>query len=232
MWPDDDAVGKRVHLGVPDGRLLTVVGVASDIKTGSLESRYRNQVWIHYESGIFTPRQLLIRTLLDPSSLAAAVRTEIRQLDPNLPVSGILTSGEVLAKSLGARRFNMLLLTGYACVALALCSVGIYGLLAQIVGRRTHEIGVRMALGAHSTDVVRHVLRDTAIGVAAGSTAGLVAAVLLSDLVRHMLFGISPKDPVVYAIVVGIVMAIALATAYTPARRATRIDPVVALRTQ
>ena len=133
---------------------------------------------------------------------AAAVRTEIRQLDPNLPVSGILTSGEVLAKSLGARRFNMLLLTGYACVALALCSVGIYGLLAQIVGRRTHEIGVRMALGAHSTDVVRHVLRDTAIGVAAGSTAGLVAAVLLSYLVRHMLFGISPKDPVVYAIVV------------------------------
>jgi putative ABC transport system permease protein len=232
MWPDGDAVGKRVHLGLPDGRLLTVVGVAADIRTGSLESRFVYQVWIHHEAGIFTPRQLLIRTSLDPSALAAPVRSVIRQLEPNLPVSRILTSNEVLAKSLEARRFNMLLLTGYALVALALCSVGIYGLLTQIVGQRTHEIGVRMALGAHSTDVVRHVLRDTAIGVAAGSTAGLVAAVLLSDLVRHMLFGISPRDPTLYATVVGMVMLVALAAAYTPARRATRIDPVVALRTQ
>ena len=230
MWPNEDPIGKRVHLGLPDGRLLTVIGVAGDIRTASLESTYGNQVWIHHEAGIFTPRQLLIRTALDPSALAAAVRAEIRRLDPNLPVTRILTSAQVLSKSLEARRFNMLLLSGYAIVALALCSVGIYGLLTQIVGQRTHEIGVRMALGAHSRDVVRHILRGTAAGVVAGGLIGLLAAVLLSGVVRHMLFGISPTDPGLYATVIAVVLFVALAAAYAPARRATRIDPVIAAR--
>ena len=232
MWPNEDPIGKRVHLGLPDGRLLTVIGVAGDIRTASLESTYGNQVWIHHEAGIFTPRQLLIRTALDPSALAAGVRAEIRRLDPNLPVTRILTSAQVLSKSLEARRFNMLLLSGYAIVALALCSVGIYGLLTQIVGQRTHEIGVRMALGAHSRDVVRHILRGTAAGVVAGGLIGLLAAVLLSGVVRHMLFGISPTDPGLYATVIAVVLFVALAAAYAPARRATRIDPVIALRAQ
>ena len=232
MWPNEDPIGKRVHLGLPEGRLLVVIGVAGDIRTASLESTYGNQVWIHHEAGIFAPRQLLIRTALDPSALAAGVRAEIRRLDPNLPVTRILTSTQVLSKSLEARRFNMLLLSGYAIVALALCSVGIYGLLSQIVGQRTHEIGVRMALGAHSRDVVRHILRGTAAGVVAGGLIGLVAAVLLSGVVRHMLFGISPTDPGLYATVIAVVLFVALAAAYAPARRATRIDPVIALRTQ
>ena len=232
MWPNEDPIGKRVHLGLPDGRLLTVIGVAGDIRTASLESTYGNQVWIHHEAGVFTPRQLLIRTALDPSALAAAVRAEIRRLDPNLPVARILTSAQVLSKRLEARRFNMLLLSGYAIVALALCSVGIYGLLTQIVGQRTHEIGVRMALGAHSRDVVRHILRGTAAGVVAGGLIGLLAAVLLSGVVRHMLFGISPTDPGLYATVIAVVLFVALVAAYAPARRATRIDPVIALRTQ
>jgi putative ABC transport system permease protein len=189
-------------------------------------------VWIHHETGIFTPRQLLSRTALEPSMPAASVRTEIRRLDPNLPVTWILTSEQVLSKSLEARRFNMLLLSGYAIVALALCSVGIHGLLTQVVGQRTHEIGVRMALGAHSTDVVREILRVTAAGVTTGALTGLIASGLMSGLVRHMLFGISPIDPGLYATVVTIVLVVAFAAAYAPARRAVRIDPVIALRTE
>jgi putative ABC transport system permease protein len=136
----------------------------------------------------------------------------------------------MLARSLEARRFNMLLLSGYAIVALALCSVGIYGLLTQVVGQRRHEIGVRMALGAQPRDVVRHVLRGTAVGVLAGGLSGLVVALIASRLVRHMLFGVSPTDPTLYAAVMGVVLSVALAAAYAPARQAIRIDPLIALR--
>jgi predicted permease len=230
MWPGDEAVGKRVHLGLPDGRLLTVVGVAGDIRPASLELSYGNQVWIDHATGIFTPRRLLVRTAVEPGAVVSPIRAGVREIDRNLPLTHVTTAREMLARSLEARRFNMLLLSGYAIVALALCSVGIYGLLTQVVGQRRHEIGVRMALGAQPRDVVRHVLRGTAVGVLAGGLSGLVVALIASRLVRHMLFGVSPTDPTLYAAVMGVVLSVALAAAYAPARQAIRIDPLIALR--
>jgi ABC-type antimicrobial peptide transport system permease subunit len=165
-----------------------------------------------------------------PAPLADAIRATIREIDPNLPVSRIETMAAVRGKTLAERRFNMLLLLTYGLVGLALCAVGVYGLLSQAVGQRTREIGVRMALGARPGDVVRHVLLGAAASVVVGCVIGATAAVLLSRFVRHMLFEVSPTEPAVYAAVLGLVLVVALLAAYLPARRATRIDPLEALR--
>jgi ABC-type antimicrobial peptide transport system permease subunit len=179
---------------------------------------------------MYPPTQLVVRTGVPPGPLADPVRAAIRDLDPNLPADHIETMAGVKARGLAERRFNMLLLLTYGLVGLALCAVGVYGLLAQAVGQRTREIGVRMALGARPGDVVRHVVRGTAMSVVIGGVAGLGAAFILSRLVRHMLFQVSPTEPAIYAGVLVVVFAVALLAAYLPARRATRIDPVVALR--
>jgi putative ABC transport system permease protein len=145
-------------------------------------------------------------------------------------VSRIETMAGLRSKGLAERRFNMLLLVTYGLVGLSLCAVGVYGLLSQAVGQRTREIGVRMALGARPADVVRHVVLGTAVSVVVGCATGIVAAVLLSRFVSHMLFEVSPTEPAVYAAVLCVVLVVAFVAAYVPARRATRIDPLEALR--
>jgi putative ABC transport system permease protein len=230
LFGEGDPIGRRIHRGIPDGPLFTIVGVVGDIRKQSLESAYAQQIWLPSSRPMYPPRQLIVRTRVPPGPLVDVVRGAIRELDPNLPVSRIETMAGVRARGLAERRFNMLLLVIYGLVGLALCAVGVYGLLAQAVGQRTREIGVRMALGARPSDVVRHVVRGTATGVVAGGAAGLAAAVILSRLVSHMLFEVSPTEPAVYAGVLTLVFAVALLAAYVPARRATRIDPLVALR--
>ena len=231
LFGDADPIGRRVHRGLPDGPLLTVVGVVGDIRKSSLESAYARQMWLPNSAPMYPPKQLVVRTSVPPAPLAAAIRTTIREIDPNLPVSRIETMAAVRGKTLAERRFNMLLLLTYGLVGLALCAVGVYGLLSQAVGQRTREIGVRMALGARPGDVVRHVLLGAATSVVVGCVIGAIAAVLLSRFVRHMLFEVSPTEPAVYAAVLGLVLVVALLAAYLPARRATRIDPLEALRT-
>jgi putative ABC transport system permease protein len=232
LFKGADPIGRRIHMGLPNGPLLTVVGVVGDIRSSALESSYANHVWMDYTDPRFTPRQLLVRTSTDPGSLTAAVRERVRAIDPKLPVTNITTMADLRADQVAGRRFSLQLLLEFAAVALVICSLGIYGLLTEITGHRTREIGVRLALGARPADVVRGVVGGTAKAVLAGTTAGTVMAVLLSRFVKSLLFGVSATEPAVYAAIVGLVAAVALLAAWLPARRATRLDPLVALRVE
>jgi putative ABC transport system permease protein len=230
LFGEADPIGRRVHMGVPEGPLFTIVGVVGDIRQTSLESSYPRQMWLSNSGPMYPPRQLVVKTSVPPGPLVDAVRAGIREIDPALPVSRVQTMQEVKARTLAERRFNMLLLATYGIAGLALCAVGVYGLLSQIVGQRRREIGVRMALGARPSHVVRQVVFATALCVLSGCAAGAVAAALLSRFVSHMLFRVSPTEPVVYVVAIGIVLAAAMLAAWIPARRATRVDPLEALR--
>jgi len=232
LWPGEDPVGKRMHMGLPDGRLFTVVGVVGDIHSVTLEGDVPRQVWMAPEAGIFPPSHLVVRTAVPPATMADAVRDAVRGLDASLPVANIRTMSDVTAKTLEERRFNLLLLGSFAAAALVLCSVGVYGLLAHLVAHRTHEIGVRVALGAPTHRVIALVVRDAALAVAAGTAAGLVTASALSPLVRHLLFGVSPTAAGLYVAVGLLVAIVAALAALVPARRAAGVDPVVALRAE
>jgi putative ABC transport system permease protein len=221
LFGDGDPIGRRVHMGLPDGPLFTVVGVVGDIRQTSLERNYPRQMWLPGSGSMYPPRQLIVRTSVPPAPLAAAVRSAVREIDPALPVSRIETMEQVKGRTLADRRFNMLLLSIYGIAGLALCAVGVYGLLSQIVGQRTREIGVRMALGARPSQVVHHILLSTALSVCAGAAAGILAAVLVGRFVKHMLFGVSPTEPAVYAAAVGVVVVVAFAAAYI--RRGVRL---------
>jgi predicted lysophospholipase L1 biosynthesis ABC-type transport system permease subunit len=219
-------------MGLPDGELFTIVGVVGNIRRNSLESAFARQMWLPASSRWYPPRQLVVRTSVPAASLTEAIKGRIREIDPNLPVSRIQTMASIKRAGLADRRFSMLLLMTYGLVGLSLCAVGIYGLLAQTVGQRTREIGIRMALGARRSDVVRHVVLGVALTVLAGCVAGAAGAVLLARFVEHMLFGIRPTEPAVYAGVLGIVLLVTFVAACLPARRATRIDPLEAIRAE
>jgi putative ABC transport system permease protein len=173
---------------------------------------------------------ILVRTSNDPLALVSAARAELQQLDPELPMAGVATMDQLLADSLSRSRFTMLLLGIFSAVALVLAAVGIYGLIAYSVTQRTQELGIRIALGAQRRDVLRLVLalgtRLTLLGV----SIGVFAALALSRLLSTLLFGVSATDPLTLAGVVGLLAFVALLACFIPARRATRVDPIVALR--
>ena len=230
LFKGADPIGRRIHMGLPDGALMTVVGVVGNIRSSALESPFSNQVWMVYTQPYFGPQQLLVRTSVPPTTMVDAVRSRIRELDPRLPMTSMKTMADLRADQVAERRFSMQLLLEFAACALVLCALGIYGLLAQITAQRTPEIGVRLALGAKAGDVVRQVVGGTAMAVAIGAAAGTGAAVALSRLLKGMLFGVTPTEPAVYAAIVSVLTIVALVAAWLPARRATLIDPMIALR--
>jgi putative ABC transport system permease protein len=173
---------------------------------------------------------VLVRTSNDPLTLLSTIRNQLQQLDPELPMAAVTTMDQLLADSLSRSRFTMLLLGIFAVVAVVLAAVGIYGLIAYRVTQRTQELGIRIALGAQRRDVLRLVLvqgtRLTLLGVA----LGVLAALTLSRLLGSLLFGVSATDPLTFAGVAGLLAVVALLACFIPARRATRVDPTVALR--
>jgi putative ABC transport system permease protein len=162
--------------------------------------------------------------------VVAAVRRVLHEISADLEISGTQTMNEIVAGSLAARRFSMILFGSFALVALALASIGIYGVTSYLVGQKTHEIGLRIALGARRADVLRLVLGEGARAALVGAAAGLVAALGLTRLMDHLLFGVSATDPLTFAGVVAVLTAVTLAACYVPASRAMGIDPTVALR--
>ena len=173
---------------------------------------------------------LTIRTAADPGALAEAVRREVRAVDPDLPVYAVRTMDEVMAKAVSQRRFSMVLLGVFASIALALSAVGIYGVMAYSVSQRTHEIGVRMALGAQPGDVLRMVIAQGLILIFSGMAAGLAGAFIVTRFLSGLLFNVSPRDPVTFIGITLLLAAVALLACYVPARRATKVDPMIALR--
>jgi putative ABC transport system permease protein len=234
-WPGEEAIGKRFKLGDPEDDIpwMTVVGVAGDVRQMGIDEPVKAEMYLPYgqikDFAFYSPRDLVIRTAVDPLSIVAAVRNEIHQIDPAQPISNVRTMDEVLGEETASRRLGMTLLTIFAALALLLATLGIYGVLAYFVVQHTQEIGVRVALGAQRRDILGLVLRKglglTLLGVA----IGLGVAFALTRLMASLLFGVSTTDPLTYAAIALLLTAVALVACYLPARRATKVDPMVAL---
>ena len=175
---------------------------------------------------------VVMKTSVPPLSVSDAARAQVGAVDPSLPVSNIGTLDGVVAKSISQQRFYMLLFAIFAAVAMVLAAIGIFGVLSYAVSQRTREIGIRMALGAREGSVIRLIVVQAMILVVTGVAAGTIAALFLSQTMTKMLFGVTPTDPATFASVAGVLLGVALFASYLPARRATRVDPVIALRAE
>ena len=233
FWPNEDPVGRRVRLRLgPNGPAVVVVGVVGDIRHHGLETEPKPELYVPYAQAGVQGMTIVIRTAVPPDRLVSAIRQQVWALDKQIPIPSIRTLDEVLAASMARPRFRTLLLVVFAGLALLLAAVGIYGVIAYSVSRRTNEIGLRMALGAEVTDIVRMVLRQVFVLTLAGIAAGLLGAAFLTRLLTSLLYEVAPTDPLTFATVAVGLMGVALLASYLPAWRATRIDPTVALRTE
>jgi predicted permease len=234
-WPGADALGKRFKVGDPDEPLpwITIVGVAGDIHQMGPEVPVKAEMYFPYRQEtvhFYAPRDLVVRTSGDPLSIAGAVRREIRAVDADQPVANVRSLDEVLSKEIAPRRIAMTLLMTFAGLALVLASIGIYGVLSYFVTQSTPEIGVRLALGASQADVLKLVVGRGMRLALAGLAVGLAAALLLTRLMASLLFGVSATDATSFVAVSVLLIVVALLACYIPARRATKVDPLVALR--
>jgi predicted permease len=229
LWPGQNAVGQMV---TQDGG-RKVVGVVADVHHGGPENSGGSEMYLPMrQTQDYVAMRLVVRTALPPDSLAAGLRTALRPLDPNLPVTDFQTLQGLVDKVVSPRRFLVMLLSGFAVFALLLASLGIYALISYSVNERTKEIGIRMALGANSGVVLRGVLATTLRLALAGVALGTLASFALSKWLESLLFGTTPTNPAVFSGVALLLCAVALAAAYLPARRASRIEPLQALRTE
>ena len=231
FWPDEDPIGKRVTMkdwGPP----LTgeIVGIASDVKANGLDSETRPMIYWPYPQFPTIFNSIVVRTEGDPLSLVGAIKSQIWSVDPAQPIASVETMEKVLADSVAPRRFNMLLIGIFAALALALAAIGIYGVISYTVSQRTHEIGIRMAMGARGSDVLKLVVGQGMTLALAGVVVGLAAAFGLTRLMSSLLFGVSPTDAVTFALIATLLAGVALVACIVPARRATKVDPMVALR--
>jgi putative ABC transport system permease protein len=226
VFPNEEPVGKRVTTMMGD-QPFEIIGVVGDVRHRALDTEPAAAMYMpSYESGM----NVVIRTKGDPTNLAAAVRTEVKAIDPDQPVAAVKSMEEWLATSVAAPRYRTSLLVLFALIALILAATGIYGVMSYSVTQRTHEIGVRMALGARQIDVLRLVVGQGMILVVVGVVIGLVGAFALTRVMATVLFGVTAKDPITFAgVAVGLVL-VAFFACYVPARRATKVDPLIALR--
>jgi len=247
FFPNKNPIGKTLWMGPPENLLppeaLTlvnrfprrlIVGVVSDVKGGSLNQPTPSLVYApltqHRREGWSNNLMLAVQTSTRPDTLASAIREQVGALDPDQPVASIRTMDELLERTLSGAKFTLLLFTLFAALALVLAAIGIYGVMATAVTQRTHEIGLRMALGAQRRDVLRLVIGEGMIQVFIGIAAGLASAMALTRLMSSLLFGVSATDPVTLALITLLLASVALLACYLPARRATKVDPLVALR--
>ncbi len=234
LWPAGDALGKRVRTGGIDASntapWITIVGVVGDVKQDSLDADSRMAMYFPHSQLPGRTLNVVIRTQNDPASLTAAVRKELHDMDPDLPVYNLRTMEQRVDESLARRRFSMLLFTIFAALASGLAAVGIYGVIAFLVTQGTKELGIRMALGATPRTIALLVVRHGLIIAAAAIALGVGVALAATRVMRSLLFGVSAGDPATYAIVCALVALTALLASYIPARRAARLDPMRSLR--
>ena len=229
-WAKQNPVGRAIRLGGSDGPRLTIVGVVGDVHQSGLDAPMHPQFMRPYMQAGWPVMSVVVRTNHTPATFAVPVKKALAAAFPDWPVSGFQTMEEVLRESTSSRRFPMLLLSTFSLVALSLAAVGIVGVVAHSVTQRTHEIGLRMALGARSVDVLRLIINSNMAWVLAGLAAGTAGSAGLTRLLSGLLYGVHPLDPMVLAAVSGLLTAVALFASYLPARRAAQIDPMAALR--
>jgi predicted permease len=235
FWHGEDPLGKRITPGSPDSASpddwITIIGVAKDVRQFELDADPKPQMYLSYaQADFFAPQHLVVRTDVEPRSLAATVRGTVWEIDKDQPVSNISTMEDILSESIARQRFSMLLLGIFAAVALVLAAVGIYGVMSYTVTQRTREIGIRIALGAQKSDVLKlavgHGLKLVLIGV----VIGIVAAFILTRVMSSLLFGVSATDPTTFITISLVLISVAVLASYIPARRANKVDPMIALR--
>jgi putative ABC transport system permease protein len=227
LWPGQDAVGQIALVGRSECR---VVGVVSNVRHSSLEESAGLEMYLPITQSDSGSVELVVRTKLPTEALAPNIRAALSQVDPKLPTSEFQTLVELVDQAASPKRLVTLLLGGFALLALILAALGIYGVISYAVTQRTHEMGIRLALGARSTDVLKLVIGQGMLPVVLGLSIGLSAAVALTRLMASLLFGISTTDPATFASIAFLLAAVALLACYIPARRASKVDPVIALR--
>lgn len=235
FWPGEEATGKRVKVGPVDSPnpWATVIGVVGDVRQAGLYGDQQFEMYAPYAQerrSWLAPRDLVVRTNRDASSLAGAVRQAVWAVDKDQPVSDVRTMDQVFAAAISRERFQMLLLGLFASLALVLACVGLYGVISYAVAQRTHEIGVRMALGAQRGDVLRLVIRQGMVLTFAGLLLGTIGALAATRVMTELLYGVTATDAVTFISVGGLLVLVAFLACFIPARRATKVDPLVALR--
>ncbi|HEX8283353.1 MAG TPA: ABC transporter permease [Pyrinomonadaceae bacterium] len=229
LWPGEDPLGKQIQF--PEAKMTaSVVGVVGDAKQYDIGERQRPQVYTAYAQNPHIFGTLVVRSRVEPLGLVKSVKQAVWSVDPEQPVWKVRTVEQLLSRNVADRRFVLWLMACFAGLAVLLTALGIYGVVSYTVAQRTHEIGVRMALGAEGRDVLRMVLGRGMRLALAGVAAGLVAALVVTRLMEGLLYGVSPTDPLTYAAVALLLSLVALVACYIPARRATRVDPLEALR--
>ncbi|HXX22713.1 MAG TPA: ABC transporter permease [Terriglobia bacterium] len=232
QWPAKDPVGRRLRVNMSGKPWLTVIGVVGNVRTEWPMPQFRQELYLPYTQYPWdlAPRHLIVRTAVNPAAMAAAVRREVAALDKDQPVSDVRTLEDVVAEAVGPQRFAMMLLGSFAALAVVLASVGIYGVMAYSVSQRTHEIGIRMALGAQRGNVLSMVVGEALVLALIGAGLGLAGAWGLTRLLSSLLYNVRPTDPLTFALVPLLLVGVSAFASYIPARRATRVDPIVALR--
>jgi putative ABC transport system permease protein len=228
-WPGQNPLGQRVQIG-GGAPWREVVGIVGDVKHQGLESEINPEVYFPWAQSPQRNATLVVRANSNAASLASAIRGQMRELDKELPLSNVRTLEDVVRRSIAAPRSYTLLLALFAGIALALAAIGIYGVMAYSVAQRTHEIGVRLALGAQAGDMLKLVIRQGMGLTLIGLTIGLIASLALTRLMEALLFGVSATDPWTFLGIAALLVGVTLLASYLPARRATKVDPMVALR--
>jgi putative ABC transport system permease protein len=232
IWPGEDPLGKRLRTGRPEmsSPWLEVVGVVADVKSYGVESATPLQTYVPFAQSPPSNFWLVARTTGNPMQAAAGVERAIHSIDKDLPFSSVRSMDQLLGNSLGARRLTLVLIGSFAALALLLAAIGVYGVISYSVRRRTHEIGVRMALGAQRRDVLKLILAQGARLALLGVAIGLSAALALTRWMETLLFEVRPTDPLTFTVTAAVLALVALIACYFPARRATKFDPMVAMR--
>jgi putative ABC transport system permease protein len=235
FWPGEEATGKRLKVGPVDSPnpWATVVGVVGDVRQNSFYGEQQFELYApsaQERRSWLAPRDLVLRTNAEPASLAGAVRQAVWAVDKDQPVANVRTMNEVFAAAISRERFQMLLLGLFATLALVLACVGLYGVISYAVAQRTHEIGVRMALGAQRADVLRLVIRQGMALTIAGLVLGTIGALAATRVMTELLYGVTATDAITFISVAVVLVLVALIACYVPARRATKVDPLIALR--
>jgi putative ABC transport system permease protein len=232
VWPGEDAIGKQVQLGGPKRPWRTVVGIVGNVRHEGLDAPQKLQVYVP-EAQWFNPDSemvLTIHTAGDPAAIASSARQAVWSVNRNVRISEVATMDQVIGTSLSARRFPMMMLGLFAVAALLLAALGLYGVLAYTVAQRTTEIGIRMALGARPGEVLRMILKQGMLLIGFGVAAGIAGALALRSLLAGFLFEVKATDPATLISAALVLILVALLACLIPARRATKVDPLVALR--
>jgi predicted permease len=230
-WPNQDPLDRRVRFGKDTtAPWTTVVGIVKDIKSDGLDIDGVPHIYVPIYQDSSKRMSIVLRTSLPANQLEPQIRHEIQGIDPGLPVFNISSMNDVLDRSLATRRFSANLVGGFAALAMLLASIGIYGLLAYMVGQRSHEIGIRMALGSGRGGILKLFLQKGIVLAGVGIVAGMIVSASTVSMMTSLLYGVRPHDPAVFLIVPLLLLAVAGLASYLPARRATKVNPMIALR--